>query len=411
MMIQGLITKATKANIQRMLQFHSDGTAYISNMFVRSVDWAIHFVIEPELSEPSNCAVSFWDASKIEEPKEAAKDLQDALDGITGWKGTDGHQEILQPIWDKYNLWATLVVVKRIPKKKKERKSDSQVMRVGSPFAGAVANGVSLPFEAKRVLFELLRFAPKKEIKTQQNIFQTMLFEDGSETATLGKKSLKSMAENIFGHAGNKEIWRVVKALDKAALTTQTIVKVVDVKDEISPEGNKRRRTTYRELTGSFISTDITRQEITEKDMTIKLPPEKVNITFHQIFGYWINHYYQAIDVPRLLERSREKNGEEYFAIRLWAIDLYPNIKKAKDVGSGYEATFRFEKLSGYGERDKDDRQRVRQRCEAIADEICQDMEADLWEIVQERNNGGLRNVGIKFVWMPGKGEISGSAE
>ena len=425
--IQGLATTATDANIRRTLQFYADGTAHLTSLFGVGEGEIIQYVSEtiPVNGKPYVNKVSLWDERKVKNPKEAIKAVKAAFDGFTEWGEEGAFDAVMLPIWDKYNLWATLVIVKREPKRKGGRKSDSQIVRVGSTFAGAVSNskaviddgkekttGANLSFEAKRVLLELVRYAPKQETTKQLELFDAMEMDDGSPGLVFDKVELKKVATNIFGHGGTKEIWRVVNAMKEAMNEVVTAARVVDVQESKTKKGETRRVVTYKELFGRFIEVkDITRKKVEQEGMTIETDIESVKVVFNQVFNYWAKHYYQAIDVPYLLERSREKNGEEYFAMRLWAIDLTPCIKAATKEGKKYEATFRFEKLPGYSERNRDDRQKVRQRCEAIANEICQELGAESWEIVQERGNGGLRNVGIKFVWRPKKKKDDDSAE
>ena len=416
--VQGLATTATDANILRTLQFRADGTAHLNSLFGFGEGLGIQYVIDTtHFDEGRKYKVTLWDEKNVREPKEAIKAVKALFDGFTDWDRDDVFSEMAQPIWDKYNLWATLVIAKKMTRKD-ERKSTPQTVRVGSTFAGAVANskteatGANLSFEARRVLLELVKYAPKREMTRQLELFDVMEMDDGSPGILLEKADLKKVATNIFGHGGTKEINRVVKALKEATGEIVTAARVVDVQESKTKKGETRRVVTYKELFGRFIELqDITRKKVEQGGMTIETDIDSVKIVFRQVFSYWAKHYYQAIDVPYLLERSRDKNGEEYFAMRLWAIDLTPCIKAATKEGKKYEATFRFEKLPGYSERNRDDRQKVRQRCEAIANEICQELGAESWEIVQERGNGGLRNVGIKFTWKPEKGEIPDSAE
>ena len=335
---------------------------------------------------------------------------------------------------------ATLIVYLRQmpkPEPKPKKPATPTNTRVASQFAGALMTAKTktderkLTLKAKAVLLALSQFLPKGEEyrgivdaapveretlparagstpPPQPTEEQAQMLMHKQGVITLHKDDVKKLASLIYGRDWGGRVPDLMKSLIEGTQSVSVDLRSVEeeVKMKIKGKMQTVRKVTTTTHHGSLIQLDVTQAKLyAQEGVTIEDLPEPIAVGYSGVFCYWINRYYRNINLPDLMQKSRQAGGEEYMLMTLWATDNMPQIAQALKSGSGYSAVFRYP-IEENAYTAKDMRKRVKDHADTIAKEIG----ATGWQEECERTQSGQNKaVGIRFWWGktdPQKGDI-----
>ena len=364
-------------------------------------------------------------------PVQLAVDVQrEIIEACTVLTETDNSEEMavlwanrpdqarLQEVWNKYDLWPYFIFISNRPKPKKPKpKKPTELYRVGSVLANAILNawtatkneegmivaGAPLPIKAKRTLLKLAQYIPKDLQTNQPNLFG----EWAPSAMTISQRSIKDMANDLFGDTKPEAMRRVIINLQAAAATSLTLARNV----EKPSERGAPRRGALQFYTGPFITIhgEIPYTKMPDGTKIFDIT-DGINISLNNVFGYWVRRYYSMADIPAILKRSRGKGGMEYLAIRLWGIDIAPQVAAATRT-EPFEATFALSNLMGGALTENPDgtptertegkyaAEERRERLMGIVAEAATDMGATYIGPTFAKRQGGQKIVGVRFRW------------
>lgn len=317
-------------------------------------------------------------------------------------------QTRLQELWDKHNLWPLFVFITNRPKPKQKQekpKKPTEIKRIGSTFAGAVRTAlieikdkdkdnnetvtrVNIPQDVKRLLLILATRIKPTEYNAARDPFESW------ESVTFKRTDLRAMAREMYGESGPEQNKNVVKAILQTAMTNVVNIRFVDTPSK----GNEPKRGEVTITPGTFIRNIKAPSHMENGQRVIDSDPDYISITLNNIFGYWLNRFYGSADVHSLIDRSRGKNGAEYMAIRLWGVDIAPQVAAATKKAV-YSAIFELNELPGWQQSGPKNRRNMRERATAAAAEAAKDMGATYTGTATKQGNGGKTITGLMFKW------------
>ena len=308
-------------------------------------------------------------------------------------------QTRLQELWNSNDLWRYFIFVTNRPQTKPKPKP--KPVRIASALAGAIRTAVieeketgggvettqiALPADTKRLLMVLAQHIPANACTYGPDLFGTW------QHIGIRQNDLKTIARSIYGKSGPEQLQNLLQALCRAAATSVTSVHMVEKKGK-----GKARRGRVSVESGSFIGIHNLPYHRDERGGIIYEVPDLLDISLHNVFGYWLTRFYGVADIQAIIDRSRSKNGLEYMAIRLWGLEIAPKIAAATKEAAHTEV-FRLADLRQPNESTytADDR---RARCIAVAAEAAKDMGATYIGLERKKTNGGEAITGLRFQW------------
>ena len=327
-------------------------------------------------------------------------------------------KQTLAVIFDAYNLWGRLVLVRAWTKAKprkqpKPKPIGGELTRVGSRYAGALLHArkaednMPLPLSTTLFLLTLNKLADIHNETNTGNLFAPATNKE--MTVTITPKMLARLAEDLHGERGDKYKQLVLRDIQTAMTTIKTVV-TERVEEEVPTSKRKGKFARVEKITRTKESTGVLitcrEKETIEANLAdgAKLTTMgNITLTLSKIYAYWVKSLYRKVDIGELVKRTRETNGTAFLQLQLWAAEIFPNIKMAKKAGKPYSATFYFADVerpkSEEGPTPKKDlmaNSSARKSLVEVADEVAAAIEADKWQIAEEKG----KKVGLSFFWI-----------
>ena len=287
----------------------------------------IHYILDlPKKGEPYGCKVSFEAADKVGAPGEAVEALKELFGKCEG-EQAPGDSELFE-LWDKYNLWETLVIVTRDARPNRGEKSWLTRNSLGEYKQLKPAMVASRLIEAmvsSRPCYDAVRVKdiPRPLDDVDKLMIYAIAVELGNQVEKVRKEQGEEAAAKLQMVAveseGNKYI-QAVQKVDMQFISDRVVdaFKASRWRGEDIEELKKRIWSSIDNLSKLFY---LRFRDYEGKIFERETPFRFITPGFsgsgeyliNSLFTYAVSDYYTFVDYAKLCESRKDDFGDVYF--------------------------------------------------------------------------------------------------